>query len=134
MKKFACILLILFTTNLFAQNKHSELYYRVESIYKSNKKILVDSISSNRLKLKNEIESEYRNLLLVIDGIPYHFEILDSMDLNSIFSITFLPPSNFSERNLIPCRPTDGLIIIQTKEEHEKQMNSKKKKRKSKNN
>jgi hypothetical protein len=89
MKRILTIKLLFLTAILFAQNKHSELYNKVDSIYKSNKKTLIDSIHRNRLNLNNEIESEFRNILLIIDGIPQQFEILDLMDLKNISSINF---------------------------------------------
>lgn len=114
MKRILTIKLLFLTAILFAQNKHSELYNKVDSIYKSNKKTLIDSIHRNRLNLNNEIESEFRNILLIIDGIPQQFEILDLMDLKNISSINFSSSSNSLHSNIILCKPIDGIILIQS--------------------
>jgi len=114
MKRILTIKLLFLTAILFSQNKHSELYNKVDSIYKSNKKTLIDSIHRNRLNLNNEIESEFRNILLIIDGIPQQFEILDLMDLKNISSINFSSSSNSLHSNIILCKPIDGIILIQS--------------------
>lgn len=131
MKRILTIKLLFLTAILFAQNKHSELYNKVDSIYKSNKKTLIDSIHRNRLNLNNEIESEFRNILLIIDGIPQQFEILDLMDLKNISSINFSSSSNSLHSNIILCKPIDGIILIQSIDVAKKQIGKKKRKSKS---
>ena len=129
MKIISSILILFCATNLFAQNKHSELYNKVDSIYKANVKPSTDTTNSGtRIELTGKIKQVERKPLLVIDGIPRDFEILDSMNLNSIVSINFLSD------NISSCRPIYGVIVIQTKDGYEKQLNTKKKKRKSKHN
>jgi len=131
MKRILTIKLLFLTAILFSQNKHSELYNKVDSIYKSNKKTLIDSIHRNRLNLNNEIESEFRNILLIIDGIPQQFEILDLMDLKNISSINFSSSSNSLHSNIILCKPIDGIILIQSIDVAKKQIGKKKRKSKS---
>lgn len=81
--------------------------------------------------MNNEIESEFRNILLIIDGIPQQFEILDLMDLKNISSINFSSSSNSLHSNLILCKPTDGIILIQSIDVAKKQIGKKKRKSKS---
>lgn len=120
MKTIISILLCLFITNLFAQEKHSELYYKVDSIYKTNvKKVPTDTFSfKTRIKLQNGINSDIKKALLVIDGVPCDYSVLDTIDINNIVSIDFMTPSTFGNGR-------DGCIIIKLKEPLKKIKNGK---------
>ena len=113
---------MLFTTHLFAQNKHSELYYQVETICKTVlKSDIVNSDTNNVPKVRisdvdiSKIQIHYKYLynfnipLLIIDGIPHNeYAILDSIDYNSIVSIQILKPN--ASTTLDGSRPDTGLI------------------------
>jgi|JI6StandDraft_1071083.scaffolds.fasta_scaffold113295_2 hypothetical protein len=141
MKIYIPILIMLFTTHLFAQNKHSELYYQVETICKTVlKSDIVNSDTNNVPKVRisdvdiSKIQIHYEYLynfnipLLIIDGIPHNeYAILDSIDYNSIVSIQILKPN--ASTTLDGSRPDKGMILLETNEEYQKKFTKKKKRK-----
>ena len=91
MKTFTSILLMLFTTNLFAQNKHSELYNMVENI-----SINVLHTNFEPCDTINKVLKLYACLKpsLYIDDSFYfeNYNILDSMNVNTFKSIEIKKP------------------------------------------
>ena len=132
---------MLFTTHLFAQNKHSELYYQVETICKTVlKSDIVNSDTNNVPKVRisdvdiSKIQIHYEYLynfnipLLIIDGIPHNeYAILDSIDYNSIVSIQILKPN--ASTTLYGSSAYKGVILLETNEEYQKQFTKKKKRK-----
>ena len=132
---------MLFTTHLFAQNKHSELYYQVETICKTVlKSDIVNSDTNNVPKVRisdvdiSKIQIHYKYLynfnipLLIIDGIPHNeYAILDSIDYNSIVSIQILKPN--ASKTLYGSSAYKGVILLETNEEYQKQFTKKKKRK-----
>lgn len=132
---------MLFTTHLFAQNKHSELYYQVETICKTVlKSDIVNSDTNNVPKVRisdvdiSKIQIHYKYLynfnipLLIIDGIPHNeYAILDSIDYNSIVSIQILKPN--ASTTLYGSSAYKGVILLETNEEYQKQFTKKKKRK-----
>lgn len=141
MKIYIPILIMLFTTHLFAQNKHSELYYQVETICKTVlKSDIVNSDTNNVPKVRisdvdiSKIQIHYKYLynfnipLLIIDGIPHNeYAILDSIDYNSIVSIQILKPN--ASTTLYGSSAYKGVILLETNEEYQKQFTKKKKRK-----
>ena len=132
---------MLFTTHLFAQNKHSELYYQVETICKTVlKSDIVNSDTNNVPKVRisdvdiSKIQIHYKYLynfnipLLIIDGIPHNeYAILDSIDYNSIVSIQILKPN--ASTTLYGSSAYKGVILLETNEEYQKKFTKKKKRK-----
>lgn len=124
MKTILSLLLFLFTINLFAQNKHSELYNQVEVICRTILKYDIDSSKEQRIILSDYIPAEP---LLVVYGIPFNdYSILDSIASDTIVSIIVSKPGAYSS-NLYGTRGSYGVVILYTKSEYDKLFTKKKK-------
>jgi hypothetical protein len=107
MKKVSTILFLFISANLFAQNKHNELYNQIETICTIISKYQIDTLHKP---------------LLILDGITYNdYAILDSYDRTKIISFEVIKSS---------LRQSNYIIAITSNNK----LNLKKKKRKSKNN
>jgi len=155
MKIISSMLLLLFTTNLFAQNKHSELYNQVEMICKT---VLKSEMSTFNMKEYNQrhsqiIDSLKRNKvnyldpswvfyiytispLLLVDGLSCRdFAVLDTISTDSIHSIEIITANEIDD-NFYSIMSTKGMIVIKTKRYSlaDYFANTKKKKRRPKSN
>jgi hypothetical protein len=146
MKLILSILLLLSTCNIFAQNKHSELYNQVEMISRTVlKSEITEPLDTNTyigipgIKVSSNSRIVFHHYptsnkpLLVIDGIPFeNYNTLDSINADSIYSYKIFKPMHAVR--LYGSRGQKGIIWLTTKEEQERIWNNKKKKRKAKSN
>ncbi|HNY56008.1 MAG TPA: hypothetical protein PKI86_10290 [Chitinophagales bacterium] len=134
------ILLVVFSTHIFAQNKHSELYNQVKTISKTMLQSEIDSFDFEKYRT---IRFSYHSLfnldtlppvLLINNKFYENYAILDSISIDSISSIEILKSNNKWIYTMFGSRAKKGMIILQTVDEYENKWYPKKKKRKSKTN
>lgn len=153
MKTIIVFLFILLTTNLFAQTKHSDLYYQVETLCKTilksemstfNKKAYdqrisqisdsLNNVNPNRIVFSSMNRQFYIDTIspvLVINNILYRdFSILDSMSADSIYAIEVLKEMPYDK--LYFALSTKGFIHLKTQRYYLDELfpESKKKKKK----
>jgi hypothetical protein len=130
------ILLVVFSTHIFAQNKHSELYNQVKTISKTMLQSEIDSFDFEKYRT---IRFSYHSLfnldtlppvLLINNKFYENYAILDSISIDSISSIEILKSNNKWIYTMFGSRAKKGMIILQTVDEYENKWYPKKKRQK----
>ncbi|MFN8283832.1 MAG: hypothetical protein U0U67_11500 [Chitinophagales bacterium] len=128
MRSIALILLLLLANNLFAQNKHSELYNKIKSISKIllnreidsftyNKPVIADTLAKNvRHTLTCELTFNTDTLppLLLINDQYSEYNALDSLSEKSIYSIEVINGNGPATTALYGAKGLNGVISIKT--------------------
>jgi hypothetical protein len=137
MKLILSILLLLSTSNIFAQNKHSELYNQIETIIRTVLKSEIDSFNFEKYRAKSKIILSCQpsfNLdtlppvLFIDDIVIKNYNKLDSILSDSISSIEIFQGNSSYAIAMFGARGKKGVIVLKTMDYYNNHYKKKKRK------